>query len=91
MAREAISKLKYSEAIGQIEKGQIAPFYFITGEEEFLKLEFNSALRKALFKSGSADVNIERMTAASEYFNLEIASLAIRIYYQQNNSKSIFN
>jgi len=63
MANEQVSNLKFSEAIGRIESGKIAPIYFLTGDEDFLQIEFVNALKNALFGKKPQDTNIERISA----------------------------
>ncbi len=63
MAKDHKSTLKFSQVIAQIEKGQIAPVYFIDGEEDYLQIEFLSTLKRSLYKNNPEDANVERITA----------------------------
>jgi len=64
MAKNPISSLKFSDLIRKIEKGEFSPVCFINGDEEYLKTEIVTTLRKHLFKSDPANANLERITAS---------------------------
>ncbi|MBD3218232.1 MAG: DNA polymerase III subunit delta [candidate division Zixibacteria bacterium] len=63
MARSKKSSLKFSDVIGQIEKGKFAPVYFIDGDEDYLQIEFVNTLKRCLYKSSPENANVERITA----------------------------
>jgi DNA polymerase-3 subunit delta len=63
MAKEPKSDLKFSAAVSQIEKGQIAPIYFIYGDDDYLQVEFIAAIRNAIYGGDLKNANIERITA----------------------------
>ncbi|MBD3381998.1 MAG: DNA polymerase III subunit delta [candidate division Zixibacteria bacterium] len=63
MAKEPVSKLKFSDVIKQLEQNQIAPIYFFTGDQEYLRLEFTQAIIKALFGEDRQNATIEKIQA----------------------------
>lgn len=63
MAKEPVSDLKFSDVIKQLEKGQIAPVYFFTGDQEYLRLEITQAIIKALFGDNHQNATIEKIQA----------------------------
>ena len=62
MAKEPKSTLKFAECIGSIEQGKIAPIYFVSGSEDYLKTELTGALRQQLFGKNPRDANFERFS-----------------------------
>jgi len=63
MAKEHQSKLKFSELVGQIEKGKLASLYFINGEEEYLQNELVATFKRAVFGGEQSSAGPERLTA----------------------------
>jgi DNA polymerase III subunit delta len=53
------------EAIVKIEQGEIAPVYFLYGEERFFQIEILNALRKALISPENEEFNRETFDGAS--------------------------
>lgn len=65
MAKEPKSALKFDECIKHIEQDRIAPVYFITGSEDYLRIELIGTLKKQLFGDNPQNASYERITARS--------------------------
>ncbi len=63
MARESDSSIKFEELYQRVESGKPEPLYFLSGEEEYLKIEFQKLLRQKMFGDSGSTANVEKIAA----------------------------
>ncbi len=65
----------YTQFSKNIESGEIAPVYFITGEESYLHLQCQNALKTALIQPGAEDFDLEVLDGSEFRYDAFINSL----------------